>query len=104
MNYVGKPLAYILATPGDDDARQSAAVAFGSRANDQDIEEFSTPLRSPGRGAALARPAVIVIRRPGTPPGSIVRGAHEVAVYSGETVTECAVARFDAQSPTPMKP
>lgn len=37
-----------------------------------------------------------MIREPGTPPGSIGRGAHGVAVYNGETVTECAVARFDA--------
>jgi fatty-acyl-CoA synthase len=38
----------------------------------------------------------MIIREPGTPRGSIGRGAEGVAVYHSDTVTECAVARFDA--------
>jgi len=39
---------------------------------------------------------VIITREPGTPPGSIGKGFDGVAIYNAETVTECAVAEFDA--------
>jgi fatty-acyl-CoA synthase len=98
MNYVGKPLAYILATTErDDDADNPLRVAFGNEANDKDIEEFARRfdvLVEDGFGST--ENAVMVIREPGTPKGSIGRGVDGVAVYNAETVTECAVARFDA--------
>ena len=41
MNYVGKPLAYVLATPEQpDDADNPLRVAFGNEASDRDIAEF----------------------------------------------------------------
>ena len=41
FNYVGKPLAYILATPErDDDADNPLLAAFGNEANPWDIESF----------------------------------------------------------------
>lgn len=98
MNYVGKPLAYILGTPErDDDADNPLRVAFGNEANDKDIEEFARRFGVQVEdGFGSTENAVIVIREPGTPKGSIGRGAEGVAVYDSETVTECAVARFDA--------
>ncbi|ORW95486.1 acyl-CoA synthetase [Mycobacterium sp. IEC1808] len=98
MNYVGKPLAYILATPErDDDADNPLRVAFGNEANDKDIEEFARRFGVQVEdGFGSTENAVIVIREPGTPKGSIGRGVDGVAVYNSETVTECAVARFDA--------
>ncbi|ORA85599.1 fatty-acid--CoA ligase FadD1 [Mycobacterium malmoense] len=98
MNYVGKPLAYILATPErDDDADNPLRVAFGNEANDKDIEEFARRFGVRVEdGFGSTENAVIVIREPGTPKGSIGRGVDGVAVYDSETVTECAVARFDA--------
>jgi fatty-acyl-CoA synthase len=98
MNYVGKPLAYILATAErDDDADNPLRVAFGNEANDKDIEEFSRRFGVQVEdGFGSTENAVIVIREPGTPKGSIGRGADGVAVYNSETITECAVARFDA--------
>ena len=98
MNYVGKPLAYILATAErDDDADNPLRVAFGNEANDKDIEEFSRRFGVQVEdGFGSTENAVIVIREPGTPKGSIGRGVEGVAVYNSETVTECAVARFDA--------
>ncbi|OMC47562.1 acyl-CoA synthetase [Mycobacterium sp. IS-2888] len=98
MNYVGKPLAYILATAErGDDADNPLRVAFGNEANDKDIEEFSRRFGVQVEdGFGSTENAVIVIREPGTPPGSIGRGVDGVAVYDSETVTECAVARFDA--------
>ncbi|HCB03821.1 MAG TPA: hypothetical protein DEQ43_06165 [Nocardioides bacterium] len=42
LNYVGKPLAYVLATPPRaDDADNPLRVAFGNEASDRDIEEFA---------------------------------------------------------------
>ena len=98
MNYVGKPLAYILATnERDDDADNPLRVAFGNEANDKDIEEFSRRFGVQVEDAfGSTENAVIVIREPGTPKGSIGRGVDGIAVYNSETVTECAVARFDA--------
>jgi fatty-acyl-CoA synthase len=98
MNYVGKPLAYILATPErHDDADNPLRVAFGNEANDKDIEEFGRRFGVQVEdGFGSTENAVIVIREPGTPKGSIGRGVEGVAIYDSETVTECAVARFDA--------
>ncbi len=98
MNYVGKPLAYILATPErDDDADNPLRVAFGNEANDKDIEDFGRRFGVHVEdGFGSTENAVIVIREPGTPKGSIGKGVDGVAVYNSDTVTECAVARFDA--------
>jgi fatty-acyl-CoA synthase len=98
MNYVGKPIAYILATAErDDDADNPLRVAFGNEANDKDIEEFGRRFGVQVEdGFGSTENAVIVIREPGTPKGSVGRGADGVAVYHSDTVTECAVARFDA--------
>jgi fatty-acyl-CoA synthase len=98
MNYVGKPLAYILATTErSDDADNPLRVAFGNEANDKDIEEFARRFGVQVEdGFGSTENAVIVIREPGTPKGSIGRGADGVAVYHSATVTECAVARFHA--------
>ena len=98
MNYVGKPLAYILATPErDDDADNPLRVAFGNEANDKDIEEFARRFGVQVEdGFGSTENAVIVIREPGTPKGSIGKGMEGIAIYHSDTVAECAVARFDA--------
>lgn len=98
MNYVGKPLAYILATPErDDDADNPLRVAFGNEANDKDIEEFGRRFGVQVEdGFGSTENAVIVIREEGTPKGSIGKGIDGIAIYNSDTVTECAVARFDA--------
>jgi fatty-acyl-CoA synthase len=92
MNYVGKPLAYILATPErPDDADNPLRVAFGNEASDRDIEEFGRRF-----GTLVWENAVIITREPGTPKGSLGKGFPGVAIYKPETVTECPVARFNA--------
>ncbi len=98
MNYVGKPLAYILATPErGDDADNPLRVAFGNEANDKDIEEFGRRFGVQVEdGFGSTENAVIVIREEGTPKGSIGRGIDGIAIYNSDTITECAVARFDA--------
>ncbi|MBO0852628.1 MAG: fatty-acid--CoA ligase FadD1 [Nocardia sp.] len=98
MNYVGKPLAYILATPerpGDRD--NPLRAAFGNEASDRDIDEFARRFDcSVWDGFGSTEMAIIITREPGTPHGSIGKGFPGVAVYNSETGTECAVAVFDA--------
>ena len=98
MNYVGKPLAYILATPErHDDADNPLRVAFGNEATDKDIEEFARRFAVQVEdGFGSTENAIIVIREPGTPKGSIGKGFDGVAIFNSDTVTECAMARFDA--------
>lgn len=98
MNYVGKPLAYVLATPAQPDDRDNTLrVAFGNEASDRDIDEFSRRFGCDvWDGFGSTELAVIITREPGTPPGSIGKGFEGVAIYNADTVTECAVAEFDA--------
>ncbi|MEJ7831717.1 MAG: fatty-acid--CoA ligase FadD1 [Nocardioides sp.] len=97
LNYVGKPLAYVLATPErPDDAVNPLRTAFGNEASDRDIVEFARRFDCAVLdGFGSTENAVIVTREPGTPKGSIGRGLDGVAIYDSETVSECAVAVFD---------
>jgi len=97
MNYVGKPLALMLATPErDDDADNTLRVAFGNEATDRDIDEFARRFGCRVIDSfGSSEFAVIVTREDGTPAGSIGRGYPGVAVYHPDTVTECAPAVFD---------
>ncbi|WP_167105518.1 fatty-acid--CoA ligase FadD1 [Mycobacterium sp. DL592] len=98
MNYVGKPLALVLATPEQpDDADNPLRVMYGNEATDRDIAEFSR--RFGCRivdGFGSSEFAVVVVREDGTPPGSIGKGWPGVSIYDPETRTECATAEFDA--------
>jgi fatty-acyl-CoA synthase len=96
-NYVGKPLAYILATPErPDDAENPLRIAVGNEASDRDIEEFGRRFGCEVRDSfGSTENAVIIIREPGTPKGSLGQGYPGVAVYDPQTITECPPARFD---------
>lgn len=98
MNYVGKPLAYILATPErPDDADNPLRVAFGNEAADRDIEAFSRRFGcTVWDGFGSTETAVIITRPENCPAGSIGQGFPGVAIYDAETGQECEVARFDA--------
>ncbi|GAC67803.1 fatty-acid--CoA ligase FadD1 [Gordonia soli] len=97
MNYVGKPLAYILATEErDDDADNPLRVAFGNEATDRDIAEFGRRFGcAVWDGFGSTELAIIITREPGTPEGSIGKGYPGVAVYNSQTVAECPIAEFD---------
>ena len=97
MNYVGKPLAYVLATPErPDDADNPLRVAFGNEASDRDIDAFRQRFDAEVcDGFGSTENAVIVSQEPGTPRGSIGKGFPGVAIYNSETVQECDQARFD---------
>jgi fatty-acyl-CoA synthase len=97
MNYVGKPLAYILATAEQpDDADNPLRVAFGNEAADRDITEFGRRFDCVVTdGFGSTEQAVIITRSDDSPAGSIGKGFPGVAVYDPETLQECEVARFD---------
>lgn len=97
-NYVGKPLAYILATPAEpDDAENPLRLVFGNEGNERDIalfgERFGCRVVD---GFGSTENAVVISRIEGTPPGSLGQPAPGVAVYDPETGTECPPATYDA--------
>jgi fatty-acyl-CoA synthase len=98
MNYVGKPLAYVLATPeAADDADNPLRVAFGNEAGDRDIAEFGRRFGcTVWDGFGSTEGAVIVTREENCPPGSVGKGFPGVAIYDPDTMAECPVAEFDA--------
>ena len=97
MNYVGKPLAYVLATPPrPDDADNPLRVAFGNEAAERDIAEFARRFGcTVWDGFGSTEGAVIITREGDCPPGSVGRGFPGVAIYDPETLTECPTAVFD---------
>ncbi len=98
LNYVGKPLSYVLATPErPDDADNPLRIAFGNEAGDRDIKAFSERfgcLVVDGFGST--ENAVVISRVPGTPAGSLGVPLEGVAVLDPETGEECPRAVFDA--------
>jgi fatty-acyl-CoA synthase len=96
MNYVGKPLAYVLATPEQpDDDDNPLRVAFGNEASDRDIAEFSRRFGcTVWDGFGSTEGAIIITREDGCPPGSLGRGFPGVSVYNPKTLAECPVATF----------
>ena len=97
LNYVGKPLAYVLATPERPDDRDNPLrVAFGNEASDRDIEQFAKRFDcTVWDGFGSTETAVIITRTDDTPLGSIGVPFEGVAVFDRETRTECPRAVFD---------
>lgn len=97
--YVGKPLAYILATEEKPDDRDNPLrMVFGSEATDVDIANFSRRFGCPAiDNYGSSEGCITILRVEGTPPGSIGRGVSEqIRVMDPETGTECPRAVFDA--------
>ena len=97
MNYVGKPLAYILDTPvRPDDAQTTLRAAFGNEAAAKDIPAFAERFGCTVRDAyGSTELAIIVVRTENSPLESIGEPFPGVAVYDPVTVTECPRAIFD---------
>ena len=97
LNYVGKPLSYVLATPErPDDADNPLRLAFGNEAGDRDIKAFSERFGcTVVDGFGSTENAVVISRVPGTPPGSLGVPLEGVAVLDRETHQECPRAAFD---------
>jgi fatty-acyl-CoA synthase len=97
LNYVGKPLALLLATPErPDDADNTLRLAFGNEASDRDIDDFARRFGCRVVDSfGSSEFAVIITREDGTPTGSIGKGYPGVAIFDSQTVSECATAVFD---------
>jgi fatty-acyl-CoA synthase len=96
-NYVGKPLAYILATPAaPDNADNPLRLVFGNEGNERDIalfgERFGCRVVD---GFGSTENAVVISRIEGTPPGSLGQPAPGVAVFDPDTGAECPPASYD---------
>ena len=96
-NYVGKPLAYVLATPEQPgDADNPLRVMFGNEANERDIAEFARRF-----GCAVidsygsTENAVVVQRQPDMPAGALGKPLDGVKVLRSDG-TETPDAEFDA--------
>lgn len=97
--YVGKPLAYILATPeGPDDADNPLRSAFGSEAADVDITAFSQRFGCQVFDSyGSSEGCITILRTPQTPRGSLGVGVvPSIRIMNPETGRECVRARFDA--------
>jgi len=97
FNYVGKPLAYILATPEQpDDADNPLERGFGNEGNEADMRAFTA--RFDCRlidGYGQTETGASISRVPGTPVGSLGKGTDAVKVIDPETGEECPRAQFD---------
>ncbi|MFI6601921.1 AMP-binding protein [Nonomuraea sp. NPDC050536] len=99
VNYVGRALAYILATPeAPDDGDNALRVAFGTEASARDMAEFARRFGCQViEGYGSSEGAISLNRTPETPPDALGLPPEgmEVAVHDQETGRECPRAEFD---------
>ncbi|MFG1875481.1 AMP-binding protein [Sphaerisporangium sp. NPDC049003] len=99
FNYVGRALAYILATPErPDDADNSLAAAFGTEASARDMTEFGRRFGCRTiEGYGSSEGVISISKTPGTPPDALglASGDTDLAVHDPKTGHECPRAVFD---------
>lgn len=98
FTYVGKALAYLMATPEQpDDADNPLVRGFGTEASPEDQNEFRRRFGAElfeGYGSSEGGGAVTL--DPDAPPGALGRPAHAgVAVVNPDTYVDCPPAVFD---------
>ena len=100
FNYVGRALAYILATPpAPDDAENTLRFGFGTDASPEDAQRFKMRFSCPVmEGYGQSEGAIAVSPVPGMPRGALglPMPGTDVAVVDA-TGAECGRARFDDQ-------
>jgi fatty-acyl-CoA synthase len=103
FNYVGRSLAYVLATPEQpEDIVNSLRLGFGTEASQRDRAEFERRF-----GCALTESygssegVISTYGPPGTPPHSVgiprPRPGSDVAIVNPDTNEECPAAHVDAE-------
>ena len=97
FNYVGKPLAYVLATPSQpDDHDNTLTRGFGNEANDADLagfaERFGCELID---GYGQSETGASIVRVPDMPIGALGVAAPSVKILDASTGLECPRAQFD---------
>ncbi|HXQ75916.1 MAG TPA: AMP-binding protein [Acidimicrobiales bacterium] len=100
FNYVGRALAYILATePQPDDGQNSLRFGFGTDASPSDISAFKRRFGCPiVEGYGSSEGAISMSRVPGTPRQAVgvPPPGTEVAIVDPVSGRECPAARLDA--------
>lgn len=98
FNYVGRALAYILATPPrPDDADNPLETAFGTEASPRDMSRFAERFGCRIiEGYGSSEGAVSLRRTPDAPPGAlgVPPPGLDVAILDPRTGAECPRARF----------
>jgi fatty-acyl-CoA synthase len=96
FNYVGRPLAYILATPeAPDDAKNPLRRVFGNEASEPDMRAFEGRFGCVIKeGYGSSEGGVSINRTPDTPPAALGPAPAGVVILN-ERGSECAPARFD---------
>ncbi len=98
FTYVGKAVAYILATPAADADRENCLTrGFGTEASPHDRERFEQRFGAPLlEGYGSSEGGAVVTPDPAAPPAALGRPAHDdVVVVDPETLLECARAVLD---------
>ena len=97
FNYVGKPLAYVLATPPrPDDADNPLRRGYGNEGAEGDLQQFAERfdcVLSDGYGQTET--GASIMRIPGMPAGALGMGAPTIRVLNADTGEECPRAEFD---------
>lgn len=98
VNYVGKPLTYVLATPErPDDADNTLRVAFGNEGAEHDLERFTKRFGCQVIDSyGSTEGGVSITRTPDTPSGALGLGAPGTRIVDPDTGADCPPARFDA--------
>ena len=99
FNYVGKPLAYILATPEQgDDSDNPLQRGFGNEGSEMDLERFAERFGCKlTDGYGQTEGGVSIVRVPGMPQGSLgISPQGGITVRSPDTGEECPPAEFDS--------
>jgi fatty-acyl-CoA synthase len=98
FNYVGKPLAYVLATPErSDDDENPLRFVFGNEAAERDVERFGQRFDAivvDNYGSTEG--GAVVTRDPEQPPGSLGRAGEGIEIRDPESGAVCPRARFDS--------
>lgn len=98
FNYIGKPLAYVLATPEQpDDADNPLRRGYGNEGSDSDIRRFAERFGcSLNDGYGQSETGATITRVEGMPAGALGKPAADtVLILDRDTGAECARARFD---------
>ncbi len=100
FNYVGRALAYVLATPpAPDDTETTLRFGFGTDGSPQDISTFKRRFACPiVEGYGSSEGAISMSRVPGTPRQAMGKPppGTDVAIIDPGTGLECPDAVFDA--------
>jgi fatty-acyl-CoA synthase len=98
VNYVGKPLTYVLATPEQpDDSDNTLRVAFGNEGAEHDLERFSKRFGCEVIDSyGSTEGGISISRTPDTPTGALGVGAPGTRIIDPETGKDCPPAIFDS--------